>query len=102
MNLSKFYGPGARSHQQTDGWTDGRGAHLADFVLLAVVVDDRFGLVVERLQPLLDRLLVVIHATTRLSSLQQTTRHRLVRYVKVQHPDTWHDLQTQRALHYRR
>ena len=81
-----------RADRQTDGRTDrqadgGTAAqpHPADFVLLAVVIDDGFGLVVERLLPLLYRLLVAIDSTTRLSTLQQALSHRVFGHIKVQH-----------------
>ena len=51
---------------------------LADFVLLSVVVDDGLREVVESLESLHDRLLVVVDASTRLSTLQQPRLHRIV------------------------
>jgi len=52
--------------------------YLADFLLLCVVVDDRLREVMESLETLHNRLLVVVDATTGLSTLQQPRLHRLV------------------------
>ena len=53
------------------------------FVLLAVVVDDGLGDLVERGDALRDRLLVVVRATARLAALQQALLHRLVGHLEV-------------------
>ena len=59
--------------------------YLTDFAPAVVVRHDWFRQVVERLETLLDRLLVVVHAPARLGAFQQTLHHHLIRDLEVEH-----------------
>ena len=73
--------------------SDSYGVELA---LLVVILDDGLGCVVKRLQSLLDRILVVVHATARLGSLEQALRHRLVAHLEVNDALDRRDLSTKK------
>jgi hypothetical protein len=74
---------GLRSHRELQ--LEKRGApHLAHNATLVIEGDDRFCGIVISLQPLLDGLLVVIHAATGLPSLQESLGHGLGACVHIQ------------------
>lgn len=55
-----------------------------DHVLFWVVIDDGGCDVMERLEPLFDGFLVVVHAPARLRATQQTFGHRVVWDIEIQ------------------
>ena len=58
--------------------------YLLHHVFLGVVVDDGCGDVMERLEPLFDGFLVVVHPAARLRTPKETFRHRVVWYFEIQ------------------
>lgn len=63
--------------------------YLADFALLGVVVNNRLRMIMESLETFDNRLFVVIDASARLSSVQQSLLHRLIGYLR-QHISSTH------------